>query len=47
MGVAQFIYTTIVHSVNFDDIKGTVSRQSSSFCLILPITRPQSVWNLK
>ena len=27
--------------------KGTVSRQSSSFCLILPITRPQSLWNLK
>ena len=28
-------------------LKGAVSRQSSSFCLILPITRPQSVWNLK
>ena len=28
-------------------IKGAVSRQSSSFCLILPITRPQSLWNLK
>ena len=27
--------------------KGAVSRQSSSFCLILPITRPQSLWNLK
>ena len=24
-----------------------MSRQSSSVCLILPITRPQSVWNLK
>ena len=24
-----------------------MSRQSSSFCLILPITRPQSLWNLK
>ena len=24
-----------------------VSRQSSSFCLILLITRPQSLWNLK
>ena len=30
-----------------DLIKGAVSRQSSSFCLILPITRPQSLWNLK
>ena len=28
-------------------IKGAVSRQSSSFCLILPITRPKSLWNLK
>ena len=28
-------------------IKGAVSRQSSAFCLILPITRPQSLWNLK
>ena len=28
-------------------VKGAVSRQSSSFCLILPITRPQSLWNLK
>ena len=27
-------------------IKGAVSRQSSSFCLILPITRPQSLWKL-
>ena len=27
--------------------KGAVSRQSSSYSLILPITRPQSVWNLK
>ena len=27
--------------------KGAVSRQSSSFCLILLITRPQSLWNLK
>ena len=29
------------------DIKGAVSRQSSSFCLILPITHPQLLWNLK
>ena len=28
-------------------VKGAVSRQSSSFCLILPITRPKSLWNLK
>ena len=27
--------------------KRAVSRQSSSFCLILPITHPQSLWNLK
>ena len=28
-------------------LKGpAVSRQSSSLCLILPITRPQSLWNL-
>ena len=26
---------------------GAVSRQSSSFCSILPVTRPQSLWNLK
>ena len=29
------------------NFKGAVSRQSSSLCLILPITRPQSLWNLK
>ena len=28
-------------------IKGTVSGQYSLFCLILPITRPQLLWNLK
>ena len=28
-------------------IKGTVSGPYSSFCLILPINRPQSLWNLK
>ena len=27
--------------------KGAVSRQSSSFCLILPITHPHLLWNLK
>ena len=26
---------------------GAASRQSSSFCSILPVTRPQSLWNLK
>ena len=31
----------------FSTIKGTVSRQSSSFCLILRITRSQSLWKLK
>ena len=29
------------------NIKGAVSWQSSSICLILPITHPQSLWNLK
>ena len=28
-------------------VKGAVSWQFSSFCLILPITHPQSPWNLK
>ena len=28
-------------------LKGAVSRQSSSFCLILQITRPQPLWNFK
>ena len=28
-------------------LKMAVSRQSSFFCLILPITRCQSLWNLK
>ena len=27
--------------------KGAMSQQSTSFCFILPITRPQSPWNLK
>ena len=29
------------------NFKGAVSRQSSLFCLILPISLPQSLWNLK
>ena len=41
-GVAVQISRTM--AVN---IKGAVSRQSLSFYLILPITRPQSLWNLK
>ena len=28
-------------------LKVAVSQQSSSFCLVLPITHPQSLWNLK
>ena len=28
-------------------LKGAVSRESSSFCLILPITRPQWLWSLR
>ena len=39
--VARFCWTF------YHRVKGAVSRQSSSFCLILPITRPQSLWNLK
>ena len=27
-------------------IEGAVSQHSSSFCLILPIARPQLLWNL-
>ena len=30
-----------------EKLKGAVSRQSSSFCLILSIARPQSLRNLK
>ena len=33
--------------ISIRGIKGAVSRQSSSFRLILPITRPQWLWNLK
>ena len=32
---------------NAHSIRGPVSQQSSSFCLILPIIRPQLLWNLK
>ena len=28
-------------------LKGAVSRKSSLFCLILPVTRPQLLWNFK
>jgi len=35
------------HILKFIEIiKGAVSRQSSSFCLILPITRPQSLFKV-
>ena len=33
--------------VDKTNIKGAVTRQSSSFCLTLPITRSQSLWSLK
>ena len=42
--VCQLHLSLIVHVA---PLKGAVSQQSSSFCLILPITRPQSLWNLK
>jgi len=42
----QFPFITNPYSAD-TSIKGAVSRQSGSFCLILPITRPQSLWNLK
>ena len=32
---------------SYSSFKGAVSGQSSWFCLILPLTRPQSLWNLK
>ena len=44
MGTATKLGETKITRQN---IKGAVSRQSSSFCLILPVTRPQSQWNLK
>ena len=33
--------------MQFQRLKGAVSRQSWSFCLILPVTRRQSQWNSK
>ena len=38
---------TLTTEIKNYQLKGAVSRQSSSFCLILSITRPQSLWNLK
>ena len=43
MGTATKLGETKITRQN---IKGAVSRQSSSFCLILPVTRPQSQWNV-
>ena len=43
----QSVPTTFVPNCSCSPLKGAVSQQSSSFCLILPITRPQSLWNLK
>ena len=40
--IMQSAYVSVVFH-----FKGAVSRQSSSFCLILPITRPQLLWNLQ
>ena len=47
--LATLLQTNDNWCVNIDRglLKGAVSRQSSSFCLILPITHPQSIWNLK
>ena len=47
--LATLLQTNDNWCVNIDRglLKGAVSRQSSSFCLILPITHPQSLWNLK
>ena len=48
----SYIESTVVFRsrmiwLDIRELKGAVSRQSSSCCLILPITRPQSLWNLK
>ena len=43
--VSSSVLLSTVHI--FSTIKGTVSLQSSSFCLILQITRPEWLWNLK
>ena len=38
---------TVDNDLLLHKLKGAVSRQSSSFCFILPITRPLLQWNLK
>ena len=43
----QVVISCFLLPVPSGQVKGAVSRQSSLFCLILPITRPQSLWNLK
>ena len=45
--VENLTMTVLPERIILHLFKGAVSRQSSSFCLILPITRPQSLWNLK
>ena len=48
----KFLFTVIPNALpcmfrlNGWLIKGAVSQHSNSFCLILPIARPQSLWNL-
>ena len=40
-------HSTYPFTVIISAFKGALSRQSGSFCLILPITCPQLLWNLK
>ena len=40
-------HSTYPFTVIISAFKGALSRQSGSFCLILPITHPQLLWNLK
>ena len=40
-------HSTHPFTVIIGAFKGALSRQSGSFCLILPINRPQLLWNLK
>ena len=43
----EFLYVAKCNLGEVKLIKGAVSRQPSSFCLILRITCPQLLWNLK
>ena len=48
ISMGKFLTTTrLVELYKAVSVKGAVSRQSSSFCLILLITRPQSLWSFK